>query len=160
MLCKKAESRSNKPFQIFERLLLSASSIVYINPFTHPEFKFFRETSLLQTHLYPQYISIIQTNHHFKILNTLPIIMKFFYAIIPFLSIAIASPGATVNGKLIPADLEKRSTCSSDGGKCVNTNNGNSCVGGFLIEGLCPGTNADICCFTAPGDSVCIDCTC
>jgi hypothetical protein len=71
--------------------------------------------------------------------------MKLLYAIIPLIGITAA------------AELHKRSTCTDNGGTCVNTNDKNACSNGagFLVTSLCPGSNSEICCFSNVGDSVC-----
>src|ERR1700743_2018359 len=64
------------------------------------------------------------------------------------------------------SQLQKRTSCSTAGestGVCVDTNDANPCSHGvgFLVTGLCPGSNSEICCF---GSNACActstDCVC
>jgi hypothetical protein len=92
--------------------------------------------------------------------------MKVLCAIIPFIGIIAALPEVLPN--LSEGLLEKRTGCQvtvTGGyweGNCVDTNNGNSCPGGFLVEGFCPGANSEICCVNSPNTWYCLGsgCTC
>lgn len=148
----------------YSRTLLYYSNILkffYKFPMPLPSFlqsSAFRLEALRRIHINLFHTPIVSSNGH-----PLSNIMKLVYALIPLVGITAAVPAASPNPS---AELSvnaatqlfgKRTSCSQNGvtGTCVDTNDGNPCPNGFLITGLCPGANSEICCFNNPSDCHC-----
>ena len=101
----------------------------------------------------PRCISVFWMPNSLIIANSLsPNIMRLLHTI-PFISIAVAITGVSENPATKP--LGKRTACylfNYPPGTCVDTTTGDSCPGGILVEGLCPGPNTEICCFNTPNE--------